>query len=197
MKVLLVGAGGIGSFFAEAVEQAWMAGLIEPDVEFTVCDYDVVEPKNVGPQNFGVDDVGINKAVALAKRYKVWKAEDIGMGKTYHADEIVSGLADDKDCIILAIDNVRGRARMFARCHYGNKQFIDMRAEGRTAFVMPKGASLEEDLMTLDLADKKSGSCQVENQPIEFGNRVAAMVGLQQFMNLLRGRENRKFVVRL
>ena len=190
MKVLLIGAGGIGSFFAGAVNQAWSAGVLASDIDLTVADFDVVEPKNVWVQNFTPDDVGKLKVDAIEAHFPVWKA------RNERIDTNTKGLLRF-DCIILAVDNVWTRECMMTFCHVKDKHFIDMRAFWRQAFVMPKGETLEEDLATLDLADKESGSCQKNYDRIEFGHRVAAAVGLQMFVNWIRGTDTGKFAVRL
>lgn len=59
-SVLLVGAGGLGCQIGR--------GLVRKGVgELVICDEDHVEVSNLSRQLFGADDVGENKAVALAR----------------------------------------------------------------------------------------------------------------------------------
>ncbi|MFA5385029.1 MAG: ThiF family adenylyltransferase [Eubacteriales bacterium] len=65
-KIILVGAGGTGSFVAEGLCRL----LINyPDIPIYIIDFDTVEKKNILRQNFYPQDVGKFKAQALAERY--------------------------------------------------------------------------------------------------------------------------------
>lgn len=60
--VVILGAGGTGSWFASMLSKI--------DTEDTIiCDGDLVENKNVIRQNFTLDDVNKNKAEVIAERY--------------------------------------------------------------------------------------------------------------------------------
>lgn len=71
-KIMLIGAGGTGSYIAANVARLlWHLRETEtariPD--FYIVDHDVVERKNVGRQNFEFGVIGTNKAQVLAQRY--------------------------------------------------------------------------------------------------------------------------------
>ena len=57
-KVLVIGAGGIGSFLIPVLDRV---GLYD----ITVADPDKVETKNLTYQNFTEEEVGMHKAVAI------------------------------------------------------------------------------------------------------------------------------------
>jgi hypothetical protein len=130
MKILQIGCGGIGSWLIDHVNRAYEEGQIEDDVEYDIADPDTVETKNIKlGQNFGPKDIGKNKATALKKRYPcvnnaiARKAESLD----------VTGY----DLFILAVDNTQTRRYFFVGCDATGKPFIDLRAEGRSAFGMP------------------------------------------------------------
>lgn len=195
MKVLLVGLGGIGSFLVPLIDRAFLDSMdMDMDCTVDIADPDVVEPKNAW-QNFVMKDMGVNKAVALKRRYP---HIDKAIQKTIFG---VNSDLKGYDIIVMAVDNFPTREAIIRHCYANNIEFIDLRAEGNTAFAMPKTGDLLDDLNTLDLNDKKSGSCQV-NDPlktgyVDYGCKVSAAIGLVMLMNLLNGEKNRKTVVKL
>ena len=64
-----------------------------------------------------------------------------------------------------------------------------------------KRINLETDLSTLDEKDVGSGNCQLkidkESGRIQKGNKVAAIVGTQMLLNLLRGESNTKIYLKI
>lgn len=67
IKLMMIGCGGTGGcFFSKFIR--FMADFSESDIriEFAIVDGDHVEKKNIGRQPFIPDDIGKNKAVALA-----------------------------------------------------------------------------------------------------------------------------------
>ena len=90
-KIILVGAGGTGSFVAEGLCRL----LINyPDIPIYIIDFDTVEKKNILRQNFYPQDVGKFKAQALAERYaqsKMRQAELLAEEIIQLADECMPG----------------------------------------------------------------------------------------------------------
>lgn len=69
-EIILVGCGGTGSFVAQDIARlAWHLKQDGKDMKTLFIDYDAVEEKNVGRQNFAPIDVGSGKAEALSTRY--------------------------------------------------------------------------------------------------------------------------------
>jgi len=186
MKILICGVGGVGSFFTEEVVECIKQGQI--DAEITIADMDIVEIEQIKYQNFSVEEVGMNKAKALAKRY-----EDYGIKFIDKRIERVSQLKDF-DIIILCVDNDKTREFVVRYCHKNNKEFLDLRATGRRIFAMPK-LSLKENLKFINSQDKTEYSCQerydLERGYIQKGNKIVAMVGIQMLLNLIRGHTNK------
>jgi len=181
MKVLVVGCGGIGSWLVEHINRAYENEQIDLDVEVDITDPDTVEIKNVKYQNFKKDDVIENKALVLKKRHDY-------IAKAF--PKKVDQLRTTYDLYILAVDNFETRRQVIEHCYNKNKDFIDLRAEGRNIFAMIKGESLKSDLDTLG-ENKESESCQRPNELklniIQYGNQVVATIGIQMFLNYLRG----------
>lgn len=76
--IMLVGAGGTGS--ALAIDLARLLYHIREQgqsIHMQIIDPDVVEPKNVGRQQFSPFDVGQKKAVSMAERLNLWLGLDV------------------------------------------------------------------------------------------------------------------------
>ena len=65
-KLLLVGAGGIGTQLADLLVSALRRVNLRGEI--TLMDGDVVEPTNLGHQRYTVDDIGLPKVTRLAQR---------------------------------------------------------------------------------------------------------------------------------
>lgn len=64
-SIVIIGAGGTGGNLIVWLAQ-FLAGRNKDTYSFTICDGDVVEKKNLSRQPFTDDDIGDNKAAALA-----------------------------------------------------------------------------------------------------------------------------------
>ena len=192
LRILVVGCGGIGSWLVEHINGAYENFQLDTDIEVEITDPDTVELKNVKYQNFNKDDVLENKAKMLKKRY-----EYIAKAMPKKVDQIRTNY----DLYILAVDNFPTRKQVIEHCHNKNKDFIDLRAEGRNIFAMYKGDDLDSDLRTLG-NDKSSGSCQRPDEfnknIIQYGNQIAAAIGIQMLLNYLRDDiKQRRFLLRI
>lgn len=67
VKIVMLGAGGTGAHIAPHLYRLLYA--LDRPVQFTICDGDIVEMKNLVRQNFTAADLGENKAKVLAERY--------------------------------------------------------------------------------------------------------------------------------
>ena len=63
-KLLIIGAGGIGSYLASFLERISERGM--PLYHITIYDDDKVEEKNISYQNYNVEDIGEFKVKALS-----------------------------------------------------------------------------------------------------------------------------------
>lgn len=188
MKVLLVGAGGVGGWLIPMLNHGFYSNQIDPEIEITVADYDCVSLKNVMYSNYTEEEVTKNKAKAICKRYdflipwecKVTKKDLFGY-----------------DMIIMCVDSNQTRKEIFEHCKEHKKYFLDIRAEGRLVSVF--GAEENNFLSTFDIGDITPGSCQlqtdIENNKVEYGNRVSAAIGMQCFINHIRGTKNKRHIM--
>lgn len=185
LKVLQIGAGGVGSFFLDEVCTCIRQG--QSEVEITICDDDIVELNQLKYQNFLKEEIGLNKAKVLAKRYS-----DCGVKASIKR---VSKESDLKgyDVIVLCVDNDKTRKLVVEYCHKTGKEFLDLRATGRKVFCMPKENKPRDNLRFID-DDGENYSCQdkkdLERGFIQKGHKIAAMIGVQMLLNIDRGHDN-------
>lgn len=198
MKILLIGAGGIGSFFLRTLYNAIGAGQLPATTEITVYDPDTVEEKNIRYQDYALDDIGFDKVEAMNIRWGV-------DGKcALVTPEVLN--KEHADLVVCAVDNAQTRREVFAYWKRTGRYFIDMRAEGRVvSFFTPGDAAglvtseeretrYKELMDTLASAEEGSGSCQraVDMQAgiIQMGNQIVAPIGVQLVLNRTRGTNN-------
>ncbi len=183
-QIAIIGAGGIGSFLIGELER-----LAENDqlanIHFTVFDGDIVEHKNLKYQNFVEKDIGKNKAQAM-------------LGKCVFLDMVVNKVfANAKDltgfdAVVSCVDSSDWRKEMFKVLEPKGTMWIDLRSEGRAiaAYMKSKKNTLETMLATLP-DTRERGSCQnafeLENNVVQIGNRIVAMIGVQMILNYTRG----------
>jgi len=188
-KILQIGCGGIGSYFIDWVCRCIDMKQIEPLTEITIADHDMVELRQIRYQNFGLNEAGMNKAQALARRFK-----DYGIKAISRRIENESQLRG-YDLIILCVDNEKTRELAVRYCHRHDKEFLDLRATGRRIFAMPKEKNPDSNLKFIDSKDTTEYSCQdradLEKGYIQLGNVIIALWGCQMLLNLIRGHDNR------
>ena len=191
MKVLLIGAGGIGSELCKLINKAYSKNQIPCEVEIAVADPDIVEEKNLMYQDYGIEDIRKNKAQAIVNKYQ-WLAKAIP--KEIKTLQQVQGY----DLFILCVDNNEIRRRIFNYSYAHNIHFIDLRAEGRSIMALTKGVGLDSDLETIN-EDIEHGSCQrkadLDKSIIQYGNIIISSIGLQLFLNYLRENETGKKIL--
>src|SRR5271170_5525266 len=99
-SILCVGAGGITSQIAPTLVRKGIGRI-------TLLDDDLVEPTNLNRQRFYIEDVGVNKAVALARNLQpeCIVATEI-VGYPFRLEEaIASGVDLACDVVICGVDN--------------------------------------------------------------------------------------------
>lgn len=187
MKVLQIGCGGIGSFFIEELCKCIEQEQINPNVEITIADNDIVELEQMKYQNFTYAEAGLNKAQALAKRFKMF-------GIVALKKRITKVDLKPYDFIVLCVDNEPTREMVINYCFDKKKEFLDLRARGRGISAFPKLAKREDNLKWVS-QDNVCYSCQdkerVQQGLIDKGNKVIALIGVQMVLNYLRGMNNK------
>ena len=182
-KILIIGCGGIGSYLCQAVYELLLKNQISIEsTEIFVADSDTVEIKNRNYQNFKDEDIGKFKAQVISNRYGFVP--------------IVSRINDEKhiepyNFYIIAADNSPVRKLVFEHCFKNDKQFLDLRSEGRNFAYFAKGenSTLSELCSTLT-DDNENGSCQriddLAKGIIQLGNQIIALIGCQLLLNIMR-----------
>lgn len=181
-KILVVGAGGIGSWLAHALFVLDKSNQLQ-DIRIDFADDDTVDTKNLAYQNFEPDDILEPKVDSIEARY--------GFGAIQKRIEDPKFL-DSYDCVVSAVDNTSFRKMLFTWGEFNNKKFwIDLRSEGRSiaAFTSSKQNTLDKMLESMP-EDVEEGSCQREYELaagiIQNGNKIVAEIGAQLILNWLR-----------
>jgi hypothetical protein len=145
-KILIIGAGGIGSHLIPFLSKI---GLYD----ITVYDDDKVEEKNLTYQNFNDEDIG---------NVKVNCFEFMVTPQPYQV--LVEGQLQGYDLVICCADNLAVR-RLLYRQGYGDSakiKWLDLRAQGRNAALI--SYKVDENLVDALLAGPDgSFSCQGED----------------------------------
>lgn len=187
-NILIVGAGGIGSWMAPELDRLRKTNQITTAL-ITFADYDDVDTKNLPYQNFNKSDVMDPKVEIIAARY--------GM-------EYINAKIDKKemfkgyDCIVAAVDNTAFRKMMFDYVFNDNPDvyWIDLRSEGKAyaTYTKSKKHTYDSMLATLPEEEVEDGSCQnaweLEQGIVQRGNIHAASYGVSYILNWLRGDPN-------
>lgn len=171
-KVLLIGAGGVGSYLAAFLFRAIRTGALEIGA-VTIADFDVVEQKNLAYQDYGEKDVGKNKAAIIAKRY--------GFGTVQEPITDAKQLGGF-DLVIVAVDN--NKTRMLVK--NSGRRFLDVRAKGTMIAVFTEGSEDYEKFtpLTKDTADSCQFTHAKDTGAVDYGNIAAASCGMQYLKNI-------------
>jgi len=185
-KILVVGCGGIGSYFIKELHNLFLKEQINhSDYLVNIMDFDVVEPKNIKYQAFDIEDIGKNKAKVLSEKchfsFTNEKLTDKEQLKGY-------------DIIISCVDNPSTRKLIYEYCDENKVYYLDGRSEGRAiALFSYKPNNLKKMLATLDF-NNVNGSCQnafeFNKGIIQQGNKIVALILSQLLLNYIRGEEN-------
>ena len=182
MKVLVVGAGGIGSIVLRLMDVYALYNRFE----VTVADGDAVEPKNLKYQDYSELDVGWLKSDVMAERYGVE-----ALGFINEQSEL-----EGYDYVIVAVDNNRLR-RMLEPEKY---TVIDARAEGKVvALFLP--SSYKDSKFFTALEGDEHVSCQRESRlkegKVDVGNAMAAVLAVNALLSYEEGETPREVVMHI
>tara|TARA_R100000152_G_C6776041_1_gene204896 strand:+ start:37 stop:627 length:591 start_codon:yes stop_codon:yes gene_type:complete len=124
-KVMLIGAGGIGSYLADFLSRINHAKTGKL-YSLTVFDDDKIETKNLSYQNFHPDEVGKHKVMSLYDKFEC-DAEPYPV--------LVKEQLKGYDLVVCCADNLAVR-RLLYRQGYGEEaeiKWLDLRAQARNA----------------------------------------------------------------
>lgn len=112
LNILLIGAGGTGSYLATLIGQMAysMAKMTDNErvIKLAIMDDDVVSDSNIGRANFYPCDIGLPKAEVLADRLKYGLGINVS-SKIEKMDESYNFLARQYDMVITCVDTGRFR----------------------------------------------------------------------------------------
>ena len=170
-KVLIIGAGGIGSHLIPCLSRA-------EQYELTVFDPDMVETKNITYQNFSKDDVGMHKVNALAQRYNLDPNPYFVL-----ADQQLKGY----DLVVCCADNLAIRQTLYRT----DVKWLDLRAQGRNGLLVCYKEK-QSVLSMLNVGPDGSFSCQGDSwdgdsESIHFTHVAIAGMGAQWIQRWFAG----------
>jgi D-arabinose 1-dehydrogenase-like Zn-dependent alcohol dehydrogenase len=180
-KVLVIGAGGIGSFLIPLLDRV---GLYD----ITVADPDKVETKNLPYQNFTEEDVGQNKAMVMFGKHK-----SILHRSTYPI--LTEKQMQGYDLVICCVDNLSVRRTLYNT----TVKWLDLRAQGRNAALVTHKA--DPKMYDMLLAGKDgSFSCQGDswdgsNKGVHFMQVAIAGLGAQWIQRWFNEEEVQEYMV--
>lgn len=178
----IIGAGGVASYLLPCLLKAF-----KPE-KVTIIDKDILEERNLDRQMFGIDQVGMTKAVALMEFIlQDFRGTNDGSGWNYkdtrsgmEASVInewftpATVIPDDVDAIICVADNHEARRNAIVaayerniRCYLGGNEYFD--AEAYVTWADHAGTKLDPRVRYPSIATSHAGSplrCQGEEQEI-------------------------------
>ena len=179
-KVLVIGAGGIGSFLIPLLDKV---GLYD----ITVADPDKVETKNLAYQNFTESLVGMNKAVVMGNYKSV-------------SNSIVYPILTEKqlqgyDLVISCVDNLSLRRTLYR----SDIKWLDLRAQGRNCAYISSDADPQQ-YDTLLAGPDGSFSCQGDSwdgstKDVHFMQVAIAGIGAQWIQRWFNDEQVKNFGV--
>ena len=178
MNTLIIGAGGIGSYFVATIDNLIDNNQFDDNWKFTCVDDDEVELKNIRYQNFKPGQIGDKKVMALENRY---------INLEYDVKRVTYDDLKSYDLIIICADNNIIRKEAWKAWKNNGIPFIDSRSNGRAIGIY--SSDTENYLSTISDSDE-SFSCQFPYQlaknEVEIGNRIVAQILAQAVLNLNR-----------
>jgi hypothetical protein len=133
VDIIIVGCGGTGGCFFTRIARFLSDAVLDVEVKLRIMDGDKVEMKNLGRQPFMEEDIGENKAVALAAAAEESLGLQVSAYPTYLSPETTgiltsspfSGYSADVQILIGAVDNHAARKLLHER-------FIEGKRNSRT-----------------------------------------------------------------
>tara|TARA_R110002020_G_scaffold24198_6_gene79817 strand:- start:132 stop:698 length:567 start_codon:yes stop_codon:yes gene_type:complete len=181
-KILVIGAGGIGSFLIPVLDRV---GLYD----ITVADPDVVETKNLPYQNFKIVSVGQNKATNMADNYSG------SVNKAIQFPILTEKQMQGYDLVICCVDNLSVRRTLYNT----SIKWLDLRAQGRNAALVSHNADPKMYDMLL-AGEEGSFSCQGDSwdgstKGVHFMQVAIAGLGAQWIQRYMNDEQVREYMV--
>ena len=179
-KILIIGAGGIGSFLIPVLDKV---GLYD----ITVADPDIIEKKNIPYQNFDNESIGGNKAAYMSPLNSVNKVIQYPI----LSEKQMQGF----DLVICCVDNLGVRRTLYNT----SLKWLDLRAQGRNAALVSHKADPKMYDMLL-AGEERSYSCQGDswdgsNKGVHFMQVAIAGLGAQWIQRYMNDEQVREYMV--
>lgn len=180
-KVLVIGAGGIGSFLIPLLDKVGLYSI-------TVADPDKVETKNLSYQNFGEGDVNLYKVGSMKARFNSVKL-------TSQYPILTEKQMQGYDLVICCVDNIGLRRTLYNT----SVKWLDLRAQGRNAALVSHKAD-PKMYDTLLAGEEGSFSCQGDswdgsNKGVHFMQVAIAGLGAQWIQRWFNDEEVKEYTV--
>ena len=180
-KVLVIGAGGIGSFLIPLLDKIGMYAI-------TVADPDIIEAKNIPYQNFTKEEIDVHKVIAIQNRY-----DNVLISSKYPI--LTEKQMQGYDLVICCVDNLGVRRTLYNT----SLKWLDLRAQGRNAALVSHKANPEMYDMLL-AGDDRSYSCQGDswdgtNKNVHFMQAAIAGLGAQWIQRWFNEEQVREYMV--
>jgi len=179
-KILIIGAGGIGSFLIATLDKVELYNI-------TVSDPDIIEKKNIPYQNFSEDEIGMLKVSAVNNYASV---------KTMTKYPILTAKQmEGYDLVVCCVDNLSVRRTLYNT----NIKWLDLRAQGRNAALVSHKADPKMYDMLL-AGEEGSFSCQGDswdgsNKGVHFMQVAIAGLGAQWIQRYMNDEQVREYMV--
>ena len=174
-KIMIIGAGGIGSYLVQFLNQINTHRKNRGLYNITVFDGDTVDIKNLGYQAYDESDVGEKKVECISGEYVNAQPFNVLLDKQLHG----------YDLVVCCADNLAVR-RLLYRQGFGSDaklKWLDLRSTGRNAALI--SYKTDPKMMdTLLIGEEGSFSCQAQDwdgsaKDINCMNMVIASMGVQ------------------
>ena len=178
-RVLIIGAGGIGSMVAELIIPA--LNKIEKSCTIEIMDGDIVEESNLGHQRFDYKDIGKKKTNVFANRFNELKFVNV---QSNPVNLRKKEQLDGYDFIIIGVDRPHPRRLV----HAADVPWIDLRSTGDGHVYFTNDS--DPALVAMMTPDHEPASCQIAGAiaagNIQFGYVNAAAAAATWLMAQLR-----------
>jgi len=202
--VTLVGCGGVGSWLAEAVAR-YLASLPQPP-NLVIVDGDAYSRENAARQRIGPQDIGVNKAIAIARRLSSILPElSIKPVDRFLGERNAAEIIGEESLTIAAPDNHATRLAISRRCQrlrngaavFAGNEMVDGAVQ---VYVRRNGRELQppperyhpEIAMPRDRSPAEMSCEEIAARPgggqVIFANFTVAAIALNVVYALLHGR---------
>ena len=169
LNIFLVGSGALGCEFLKSLS---LMGVASADGNVTVTDDDIIEKSNLSRQFlFRNHNIGHSKSESATKAAKVMNPDFKAKALTERVQQQTENVFDDEfwngtDVVVNALDNVKARLYVDARCVLYGKPLLESGTLGpkcNTQAVIP--GMTENYGATRDPPEKEAPQCALHNFP--------------------------------